>query len=169
MSMALGQDDFRARIGRIEKRGGGVCEIFNGDGARQRLRHVKRKPRSRFLKVPFAFFLGGLAFLIAQYITFALGQLPKEYNDPDYILGAQIVASILLVLGFRLFFNLTTKPQFVMSLMGLVLAVTAMHNLVYAAPSYWSMVFSPGWVSAVRAQNEPGTLSFRGEAILHLG
>ncbi|WP_322865834.1 hypothetical protein U5922_006290 [Aquicoccus sp. G2-2] len=167
MSMALGQDDFRARIGRIEKRGGGVCEIFNGDGAPRRLRHVNRKPRSRFLKVPFAFLLGALAFLIVQYITFALGQLPDEYNDPDYILGAQMVASVFLVLGFRLFFNLTTKPQFAMSLMGLVLAVTAMHNLVYAAPDYWSLVFSPGWVSDVRAHTEPGTLSFRGEAILH--
>ena len=162
---AQGHAEFLARVNRIEKRGGGVSEVFNGDGITLRQNMARRRRcRGCFLKTPLALVLGGFAFLVAQYATFSV-TIPEEYALPDYILGAQIFLALCLVLFFRLFFNLSGKLPMTMGFLGLALGVTAMHNLVHVAPDTWAMLFSPGWVSDIQAHTQAGTLQFRGTVI----
>lgn len=164
---AQGHADFTARVQRIETRGAGVSEVFNAN-------ITLGQPRlagSRFfcigclVKIPLALAVGALAFVVAQYVTFLIGDIPEEFSNPDYILAGQSLLALVLVFFARLFFSLTAKTHFVLSIAGLVAAMSLMHNLVHIAPEPWAMVFSNGWVNEMRATAAPGTLHFRGTTI----
>ena len=161
---AQGQTEFAARVSRIETRGAGVAEVFNGGGqsALQKQRGRKRHPgKSGLIKVPLAFVSGAASFMVAEYATFRLGELPKELSDPDYILGGETALALAVFLIVRLIFELTGKMYFLLGLTGLVASITMMHNLVHMAPEIWAMAFSQEWVSELQSSTEPNTAMFR--------
>ncbi|MDQ2088655.1 hypothetical protein [Marimonas arenosa] len=164
-----GKAEFAARVARIETRGGGVAEVFNADRrhARLQVHNPRRGPgiAAWFLKLPLALTVGALSFVLAQYLTFRIGEIPEEFSDPDYILAAQSVVALLMVLFAKLFFNLNAKTHLLLCLAGLAAGISMSHNLVHIAPEPWAQVFSTGWVEEVRAQTRPGTLYFRGTSI----
>lgn len=162
-AIAQGRAEFSARVQRIETRGGGRCEVFNGEGIVFQKKTPAGPPlKVRLGKLVLALLIGAAAVFAAQYAIFALGDLPEEYNKPDYILGGKIALALVVMFAMRLFFNLNTKPQLALSVMGVALGLTAMHNLVHLAPEPWEVVFSPRWVAEMRASTAPGTLQFRG-------
>ena len=165
---AQGKAEFFERLQRIEKRGGGVNELFNVEtprAARKRARKVRARAKTgggfSIVKLPLALAVGVLSYLAAQYVTFRLGDLPPEFSNPDYILAGQALFAMALVFFARMFLSLTAKTHFVLSLVGLVAAMSLMHNLVHIAPETWAGIFSDGWVQEIRASTRPNTLHFR--------
>ena len=166
-TMAQGHAEFAARIQRIEARGGGVAEIFSGDDrssfvGRPKARKAKSGSALSFvLKLPVALATGALSFVGAEYAVFAVGDLPEEFSNPDYVLAGQSVIALVLVFIARLFLSLTTKTHLLLSVLGIAAAMSLMHNLVHMAPGQFAGVFSQGWVDEIRATTQPNTLHFR--------
>lgn len=172
-----GKHEFLDRIQRIEKRGVGVAEVFNVESTRTR-RHIigsKRPARQKtarknrsLTKLLLALAIGALSFVVAQYATFRISDLPdlpEQFSNPDYVLIGQSGVALFLVFLCRMFFNLTAKTHMVLSVLGFAAAMSLMHNLVHLAPEPWAGVFSQGWVNELRSHTEMGTLYFRGHTI----
>ena len=164
MAAARGQTDFQDRLQRIEKQGAGRAQVFNaGAGLKREVRHkVARRRSVGFVTMPVALGLGALSLVGARLALFRYGGLPEAFAQPDYELAAQAMLALALAMLSALLFNLVRKRHLLASVMGIVLAMTAMHNLVHMAPGEWAKIFSPQWVSEIRATTEPNTLEFRG-------
>ncbi|KPP87717.1 MAG: Tripartite tricarboxylate transporter TctB family [Rhodobacteraceae bacterium HLUCCO07] len=164
MAVARGHSDFQDRLKRIEKRGAGRAQVFNAaDGLKPEIEHrVSRRKTTGFLTVPFALVLGALSLIVARLAIFRYGGLPEEFAQPDYEMAAQAGLALAMVLLLAIVFNLMRKRHLLASVIGIALAMTAMHNLVHMAPGEWAKVFSPQWVSEIRETTEPNTLEFRG-------
>lgn len=164
MTVARGQTDFQERLKRIEKKGAGRAQVFNAaDGLkREPERRVSRRKPVGVVSVPIALILGAISLIVARLAIFRFGGLPEEFAKPDYELAAQAGMALGLVLLLAILFNMVRKRHLLASVAGIVLAMTAMHNLVHMAPGEWAKIFSPQWVSEIRATTEPNTLEFRG-------
>lgn len=165
-TIAQGKTEFSARLQRIEKRGAGVTETFNAQSPRSAVRRMRKVRggagrRLPIMKLPLALSVGALSYLAALYGTFLIGDLPPEFSNPDYILAGQAAMSLFVVFVARMFFGLTAKTHFVLSLVGLAAAMSLMHNLVHMAPEPWAELFSPGWVNEILTSTKPDTLHFR--------
>ncbi len=159
-----GQSDFQARLSRIEKKGVGQAQVFNAaDGLKREMRHkTARRESAGIVSVPVSLVLGALSLIAARLAIFRYGGLPEEFAKPDYELAAQIGLALGLSVLLALLFNLVRKRHLLASVLGIALAISAMHNLVHMAPGQWARLFSPQWVSEIRATTEPNTLEFRG-------
>ncbi|MFQ6552168.1 hypothetical protein AAD018_007475 [Aestuariibius insulae] len=105
--------------------------------------------------------VGVAVLLIARYALFQ-----AEIYAPEDVLAYAAGYMPIIVVAFPLFLLLTVRMMFgrrgflslLMQAGTVILGAAALHNAVWLAPDVFLQVFSPEWVSSVKASAEPGTL-----------
>lgn len=166
-----GQAEFQARVARINSGrishvpqpgvadGSGACWLDHKSAMRM------RKPEARVAAPPSCvcgFFLGLVAYLLAQYGRFHLLGLPDPQMTPDIRMLLNGVGAMAVLAVLSLVFAAPTGKHVAVRLLGIAVAMGTMHNLVHFFPEHFETAFSAEWVQLTQAMTEPGSILFRG-------
>ena len=112
-----------------------------------------------------ALFVGMLAYLVGRYLRFKLLAGPTNQLSIDADIGLNVVFALIATVVLSRLFKLTSRQQYSLQMLGIVVMTVSFHNLVYLKPDAFNAVFSPIWVNEVMTATRPKSLFIRGISI----
>ena len=170
-----GQDAFKARLKKIERRGENtVGQVYVGMGGsvsktkaktalRSSVTPTGRKAKASFIKRFCGFLiaglLGALAVLIVRFVLFKLlGVVSPMQGDMMQMFGYEAGGAAGIALLLAVVLGTLRKMQFLALALGLVLSLGLTHNLVHMQPDLFARAFSPEWVAMVQDTSVPRSI-----------
>ena len=115
--------------------------------------------------LPVALLVGMLAVLLVRIGEYHYIGMAMITETPNFTIVMETACATMLSFLLFLFLPFKGIRYRLAQVAGVVVAISMMHNAVHAAPSLFSLVFSPDWTARVTAATEPNTVYFRGEVI----
>ncbi|MEM8776176.1 MAG: hypothetical protein AAGF53_14150 [Pseudomonadota bacterium] len=117
------------------------------------------------LSFVWAFFFGVLSVFLGR---FAIAHLIGPMEDGDsmtlYLIDIGLAGAVAFVISAML--RSAEKEKVTTSMIGVFLAVSTMHNLVWYYPHLFAMIYTEDWVISLLQRSLPNSIFFRGEYIL---
>lgn len=168
------QQDFQARLARLGAAPQAVAAGPDENTVRQAEKRTRTfqtsedtvKGRLAYpLSFVWAFFFGIFSAFLGR---FAVAHLVGPMEDGDsmtiYMIDIGIAGAVAFAISLML--RSSEKEKVTTSMIGVFLAISTMHNLVWMYPNAFALVYGAEWVDSLLFRSFPNSIFFRGEYIL---
>ena len=167
------QQDFQARLARLgagntlQAAAGTENIVAQREAPTRKFETVDDSLRGRLTypaSVVWSFLFGILSVFLARLVMAHLGGAP-DVTDPmsQYLIDLCIAGGTMFAVTVAM--GNADKVRSSAGTIGLILAISTMHNLFWLYPDFFSLLYGDEWVDALLRRSMPSSIYFKGQYI----